>query len=327
MSDVPLKDTSNPVIFAYYLNGDHRLLNEQEAIIAVKDETAAWIHILASHANSVDWLHKNLAFLDPIIAEALSAKETRPRCESIGDGFLLILRGMNLENKPDDMVSIRIWADSLRVITLEKRPTTAIHLVSQEYIHGKKPMSTSAVMTKLLSTLLDVMQPVFVEMDASVDDLEEKIVDDPSFSLRQDINMLRKRAIHIRRYISPQREAIAKLRSFSRRWVREKDQLEIQECYDTVLRYIEHFDSIRERTQLIEDELTMLLANRLNQNTYVLSVFAAIFLPLTFITGLLGVNVGGIPGFDDPNAFRFVLIICLSVIALEVFIFKKLNWF
>ncbi|HBF99444.1 MAG TPA: zinc transporter ZntB, partial [Alphaproteobacteria bacterium] len=91
-------------------------------------------------------------------------------------------------------------------------------------------------------------------------------------------------------------------------------------------RFVEDLDAVRERSQIIQDELTTALSDKLNRNLYLLSIVAAIFLPLGFLTGLLGINVGGIPGTESPYAFGIFSAILVLIVGLQVVIFRKLHW-
>ena len=84
---------------------------------------------------------------------------------------------------------------------------------------------------------------------------------------------------------------------------------------------------IRERAQIVKDELVNALSDRLNRNMYVLSVIASIFLPLGFFTGLLGINVGGIPGAENSEAFYIFCGLLVVLVIAQIIIFKKLKWF
>jgi zinc transporter len=99
------------------------------------------------------------------------------------------------------------------------------------------------------------------------------------------------------------------------------------ENYDHLMRYVEDLDAIRERAQIVKDELANIIADRLNKNLYELSVIAAVFLPLGFLTGLLGINVGGIPGVDNPYAFFIFSGILILLVIIQILLFKKLKWF
>ena len=145
--------------------------------------------------------------------------------------------------------------------------------------------------------------------------------------LDQTIVDIRKQAIMLRRYIAPQRDVMQHLRTSELKWLNAMHKRHLQESYDRVLRYAEDLDAIRERAQIVKDELANALSDRLNRNLYILSVIAAIFLPLGFLTGLLGINVGGIPGADNPLAFWLVIAGMGILVAIQVWLFKKLRWF
>jgi zinc transporter len=130
-----------------------------------------------------------------------------------------------------------------------------------------------------------------------------------------------------RRYIAPQRDVIAALRVSDMPWLNELHKRRLQESLDRVIRYIEEIDTIRERAQIVKDELTNALSDRMNKNLYLLSVIAAVFLPLGFLTGLLGINVGGVPGVDNPSAFWIFSGFLAMVVALQILLFKRWKWF
>ena len=144
---------------------------------------------------------------------------------------------------------------------------------------------------------------------------------------RSQITDIRKQAIVFRRYIAPQRDVIAALRVSDMPWLSELHKRRLQESLDRVIRYIEDIDTIRERAQIVKDELTNALSDKMNKNLYLLSVIAAVFLPLGFLTGLLGINVGGVPGVDDPSAFWVFSGFLLVVVALQILLFKRWKWF
>ena len=99
-----------------------------------------------------------------------------------------------------------------------------------------------------------------------------------------------------------------------------------QENQERLTRYLEELDSVRERAQIIKEEYTNMLSDRMNRNTYALSLIAGIFLPLGFLTGLLGINVGGLPGVDNPMAFWIVVGLCILSGLGFVGLFKLMKW-
>jgi len=308
-------------------SGDH--LGGAQISEMIKSDKLAWVHLDANAPSTRVWLENELSYLDDIIIDALLADETRPRILEFDAGALLILRGVNLNEQaqPEDMISIRVWVDANRIITIQRRNLKATKDIYDRLIAGKGPANSGDFIAQLVGRLMERMEPVFLELDQALDDIEEQVIDDPDVKERQPVISIRKQAITFRRYIVPQRDVIAFLRTSEQPWLEQGHKRKLQESLDRVLRYIEDLDAIRERAQIVKDELANALADRLNKNMYVLSVIAAVFLPLGFLTGLLGINVGGIPGAENDDAF-YIFIGCMIVlVCLQVLIFKKLKWF
>lgn len=94
-----------------------------------------------------------------------------------------------------------------------------------------------------------------------------------------------------------------------------------------VTRYVEELSELRERSQILNDEINNAHGRRLNDITYIFSVVATVFLPLGFLTGLLGVNVGGVPGLEYDNGFWVFVGLCALIVIIQVALFKRLKWF
>ncbi len=322
---------SEHILFAYSLNGDGSgsPINKNDVGKALKARGLAWVHLDADHKDTASWLSAELDYLDPFIVSALMADETRPRMTQIQGGALIILRGVNLNVGEDveDMVSVRLFIDESRIITLQKRKVRAVLSIADSLDLGRGPESSGQFLTQLVSQLTGRFENVLLEFDEQTDDVEEKLLADASVSLRHEIIEIRKKSIVFRRHMSPQREAISQARMADLSWITELDKRSLQESYNHILRYVEELDAIRERSQIVKDELANMIADRLNKNTYVLSVIAAIFLPLGFLTGLLGINIGGIPGADNPWAFAAFCVFLVVLVGGQVLAFKKLKWF
>ncbi|MCB2081040.1 MAG: zinc transporter ZntB [Hyphomicrobiales bacterium] len=319
------------ILLAYGFDGSGggKPLEALEISSEIHSERLAWVHLNATHAKTREWLHQEVSYLDDLILDALLADETRPRSVEFDEGVLLILRGVNLNEgaEPEDMVSIRLWVDAQRIISLERRHVKAVRDIIERLEQGKGPKDAGDFLAQLCARLFERMEPVLAELDEATDTIEEKVMEDPEIEERQTIVDIRKQAIMLRRYIAPQRDVMQHLRTSELKWLNAMHKRHLQESYDRVLRYAEDLDAIRERAQIVKDELANALSDRLNRNLYILSVIAAIFLPLGFLTGLLGINVGGIPGADNPLAFWLVIAGMGILVAIQVWLFKKLRWF
>lgn len=328
---MPHSTPHSPVLFSYAfdMRGGGNPLQGNSIRAELADDNLAWVHLDARHLDTREWLTHEVPYLDSVILDALLADETRPRVIEHDIGMLLILRGVNLndDEDPEDMVSLRLWIDPHRIISIRRRHVKAVRDIEQQLQENKGPKDAGDFLVALTYRLFERMEPVFTALDAATDEIEEEVMENPRTTERQAIIAIRKRAIMLRRYIVPQRDVIALLRTSQQAWITPLHRRQLQESYDRLLRYTEDLDAIRERAQVVKDELANALADKLNSNMYLLSVIAAIFLPLGFLTGLLGINVGGMPGADNPYAFWEVCVMMAAIIMVQIVWFKHKKWF
>ena len=129
--------------------------------------------------------------------------------------------------------------------------------------------------------------------------------------------------IGLRRYVVPQRESLARLVIEKADWLSEIDRHRLRESTDRIGRCIDDLDATRDRAAVAQEELNARLSEQMNQTIYMMSIVATIFLPLGLLTGLLGINVGGIPGVDTKWAFAIVCGILAIIASIVYIVFKR----
>ena len=319
-------DQSNGLICAYLLKGDGS--GEEMDWKAVNTwrpgDGPIWIHLDRSHPESMQWLREESG-LDPLIQEAMLDEETRPRCISTPLGWMVILRGVNLHPgaDPEDMISIRMWIDGKRIISLRKQKLMAVQDIRDEIGRGIGPKTTGDFLVRLVDRLIDRMGPVLENLDDQIDSIEEEVIDAPSHILRSKLGSLRRQTITLRRYLAPQREVTSRVQTERVDWLDDFHRSHLREIGDRLIRYIEELDAGRERAAVTHEELLGRISEQMNRTMFVLSLVAAIFLPLGLLTGLLGINVGGIPGADNPFAFWQVCLIMIFIALGLAWLFRR----
>lgn len=300
---------------------------------AIHDWTPAdgllWLHLDRSAAGTKEYLDRS-GTLDPIVRDALVAEETRPRTTVVGDGLLVNLRGVNLNPgaNPEDMISLRIHAQRSRLITTRSRPILAVNDVRESLERGGRAPDIATLLVMVAGRLADRMSSVLEMLVEQEDDLEDRMLAEEVSDLRARLTGVRRQAISLRRYLAPQREALARLGTEESMVLEPVHQARVLEIQDRTIRYVEDLDAIRERAAIMQDELTSRLSDRLNRNMYLLTIISSIMLPLGFLTGLLGINVDGMPGATDtPWAFAAVCAGLGVLVALEVILLRRLRWF
>ena len=144
---------------------------------------------------------------------------------------------------------------------------------------------------------------------------------------REEILQIRTQSMMFKRYLVPQKEVVSKLRSAEYKWNDDWAKRHFQENFEHISRLIDEAEEASNRSQILHDELANALTEKLNKNMYKLSLITVIFMPLTFITGLFGMNVGGIPGQGNPAAFYTYASVMLIVILMHFLFFRKKDRF
>lgn len=283
-----------------------------------------WIHLSGDDPGALDWLN-SASGIDGVIRDALTADDTRPRCTVHGDGAIVNLRGINLHEgaEPEDMISLRLWVEARRIVGVWRRPLFAISDLFAAIERGQAPVSPGDLIARLALRLADRMEPTIADLHEQIDDMEDQLdtkgAKAPSRAVLADI---RRQAILLRRYIAPQRDALNTLAIEDLDWLTDRDRSRIREAGDKTTRVAEELDSVRERAAIVHDQMLDKRAEEMNRYTLLLSIAASIFLPLTLITGLLGINVGGIPGADHPWAFAIVAGLLVAIGGLQVLVYR-----
>lgn len=296
-----------------YQNGQADEATIEALIAAHRNESFAWLHI---HGRSEDAraLVGRFAEVPAAAADTLTQQETRPRASVMGNAALINLRGPGemLAQDSDPLVSIRIWAQHGLVISVGYRELDALADVKEKARRGEIA-DPGDLIAAIASTITDELDPDVANMGDCIDDIESMLDPENAAEARSRITQTRSRAIAYRRFLAPQRQALERLSLANVGWLGEDDKLHIQEAADRCARMVEELEAIRERAALTHEALTDLRAEQMNQRALMLSIVALVFLPLTFITGLLGMNVKGIPYSDAPWAFWGVTGLCAAI--------------
>lgn len=291
------------------------------------DKGLLWVHLNAAAAETKNWVTQELG-LPTIVPPSLLADETRPRAHVLGDGVVLALRGVNLnpDADPEDMVAIRLWVEADRVISARRRPLISMSDLV-ESLKQRPVTGPGDLIVRLADAAEQRMSDVIDDLEKSVSDLEQIVMQEPDQACRSSLGKVRKTAIALRRHLAPQREALGRLQGEPLSWLTDTDRFGLREVNDRLIRHVEDLDAIRDRAAVIQGQLMSELSDQLNRRMYVLSVVAAVFLPLGFLTGLLGVNVGGIPGTEHPYGFLIFSLILVVLVAVQLWYFTIKRWF
>ena len=292
------------------------------------EQGVLWVHLDRTGEAAQRWLAEESG-IDTVNVDTLLRREgNRPRVQRVDDALLIALRGINRSEGEDldDMPAMHMWVEKDRVITLRRRRLLAGEQLRQDLEAGRGPTDASSLLVRITEYLVDPILPVVAELDDAIDGLQHEVLSGQGEQLRRRLQAARQEAINFRRHIAPQRDALSRLQADPASWLAPTDRAHLREIADYMARYVEDLDAARERAGVAQDELNNQLAERMNKTMYLLTIVSALLLPPALITGLFGINVGGMPGVDNSQAFTIIAVGIPLLAVIEFWLLRWLKW-
>nr|WP_276047093.1 MULTISPECIES: zinc transporter ZntB [unclassified Pantoea] len=292
----------------------------------IQCEQPCWLHLNYTHRKSAEWLQSTPQIPDAV-RDALAGDSMRPRVSRLGDGFMIVLRSVNHNSdaRRDQLVVMRVFINDKLIVSTRRRKVSAVDEVLTDLQNGNGPIDCGSWLVDVCDALTDHTSEFIEELHDKIIELEDALLDQ-RMPARGELGLLRKQLIVMRRYMAPQRDVYARLASEKLAWMDDNERRRMQEIADRLGRGLDDLDAGVARTAILADEVASAMAESMNRRTYTMSVMAMIFLPATFLTGLFGVNLGGIPGGEWRYGFS---IFCLLLVVLAVGVagyLRKRHW-
>jgi zinc transporter len=287
-----------------------------------------WVHLEHDAEGVADWLRDDLG-LSPATIDAITSDRNRPRAFREGNTLATILRGINGDDDgtgSDEMVAMQIWADASHVVTLRRRRLQAPKDVLAEIEAGAGKITVGDLVTRLVEETVDRIGEVILDMNEHIDQLETRCDREPIEEVLTAISQIRRKCLALKRHLSPQHDALIHIARDAPDWLSSDNRAAIRETIDQLHHYLDDIDVSKESTLVLQDDLNNRAAAQTNKTTYLLSIVAALFLPLSFVTGVLGMNVGGMPGTTSHTAFWITCGAMAVLACIQLLMFRKLRW-
>ncbi len=316
--------------FCFRLNG--RGAGQPLDLDKLPDDLKApvWIHIDYKDEENQELVKKMK--LNRLVTENLLDADTSPRYFSNKKGFLVVMRGVNTQKNAeiDDMIALHMWIEKGRILTLSHRSVPAVRRVRALLKRGRGPKSAVDCFLMLAHFLTENISSAIAKIDDEVDEIEDEVIEQDHYDdkeLRVRVSQIRHKIIGLRRYIVPQRDMIKVLRNVAHPVLKEEHLLQLSEIYMDLAKAVEDLNFVRDHSNVTQEELDAKTSINISRTMYIMSIVMVIFTPMTFLTGLLGANIGGIPFGSDPKGFYVISGVLMIVALLQLTFLKKMRWF
>ena len=296
-----------------------------------KTSTVTWINIDGIHqVDIIEKIGKNFD-LHPLIQEDIVNTEQRPKIEDFGNYIYIVLK-MVYHDEHDSEIKIEqvslILGENFVISFQEKEGDIFNHV--RERIRNEKgrirKMKADYLAYSLLDAVVDNYFLILEKTGEQIEELEDKVVSQPKPETLQEIHKLKRGMIFLRRSVWPLREVINILERGESSLIEKNTRIYLRDVYDHTIQVIDSVETFRDMLSGMHDTYLSSISNRMNEIMKVLTIIATIFIPLTFVAGIYGMNFKFMPELDWRWGYFSVWLVMLAVAVLMIFYFKRKKW-
>ena len=294
--------------------------------------TTTWINVSGLH--QVETLEQlNGCFgLHPLVLEDILNTDQRPKMEDFGEYVYIVLRMLTLDKEKkkaivSDQISIILGATF--VLTFQEKEEDFFEPIRDRIRNGKgrlRKMGPDYLVHALLDAVVDHYFVVMESLGEWIEDLEEELVTRPTPATLQVLHHLKREMIFLRKSVWPLREVIAALERGESPLIKKTTLVYLRDVYDHTIQVIDTVETYRDMLSGMLDIYLSSISNRMNEIMKVLTIIATIFIPLTFVVGLYGMNFKYMPELEWPWGYPLVLILMLGVTVFMLYYFRRKKW-
>ncbi|WP_145176515.1 magnesium/cobalt transporter CorA [Gimesia aquarii] len=275
--------------------------------------------------------------IHPLVLEDILNTHQRPKFEEHDDYLYIVLKGLSLDRDAASVNgSFAVYHEQISILVLndfvftfkEKKDDLFLPLV-QRIRNGNarvRNLGTDYLTYAILDMIVDQNFLLLDSLDENIDAVEEELLSNPNSNTLVAIQRIKRELIDIRRSITPLRELLSSVQRSDTKLIGEKSQIYFRDVYDHVLRITETTDSYREMLSGLLDIYVSSVSNKMNEIMKILTVFASIFIPLTFIAGIYGMNFEYMPELKWKWSYPVIWVVFVTVPICLILFFKKKKW-
>lgn len=311
---------------------EKKLATADEAAAYRDSDTVTWLNVNGVHdINVLETIGVHFG-IHPLAQEDVANTAQRPKVETYPDNLFVVLRMFRIEAQTGDVHSeqVSLILNEHSVITFQERPGDVFDTI-RDRIRSRKGRIRRMGNDYLLYALLDaVVDNYFLVLEAlaeRVETAEDAVLDNPVPETQHELHALRKEIIGLRKSVWPLREAVSALEKGESALIAPSTRVFLRDLYDHVIQLLDTIETLREILSGLFDLYLSSVSNRMNEVMKVLTMIATIFIPITFIAGIYGMNFTGMPELDQPWGYPAALTAMGIVAGIMLAYFKRKRWF
>lgn len=336
-------ESPEPVIVLIDYNEEKAIRQEletpEDCTPHLDSESVSWVDVKGLGSEDVLQRLGNVFSLHPLVLEDIVNVPQRPKVEEYENQLLIIARMVTLheDDKTFESEQVSFILGKHYLLSVQEEPRYDCFSPIRDRIRTCKGAirkhGADYLVYSLLDSIIDGFFPVLEAYGEQLEELEDEVVANPGRQTLQKVHDIKRQLLTLRRAIWPQRDAINSLIRDGSDLISEEVRIYLRDCYDHAIQVLDMVETYREIASSLMDVYLSSISNRMNEVMKVLTVISAIFIPLTFIAGVYGMNFNpeksplNMPELNAYWGYPLTLAFMALIAATMVFIFWRKGWF
>lgn len=311
---------------------EKEITHPKECALVEDKSTVTWINVTGLHQVEVLEELNECFGLHPLVLEDILNTDQRPKMEDYGDYLYIVLKTLFMAGNPGDEVEseqVSIILGRNFILSFQEKESPLFEPIRERLRNGKgrlRKMGPDYLVHAILDAIIDQYFVVLEKMGEKIEFLEEEVVIRPRPATLQATHQLKREMIFLRKAVWPLREVIGSLERGESSLIKESTVIYLRDIYDHTIQVIDNIETFRDMLSGMMDIYLSSISNRMNEIMKVLTIIATIFIPLTFIVGLYGMNFKYMPELSWPWGYPLVLALMLAVAVYMLIYFRRKKW-
>ena len=294
--------------------------------------TVKWLNVTGVHNEKVILEIGDNFNIHPLVLEDIANTTQRPKIEEYDDYLFIIVKVayFNEEAKEIDLEQVSLLLGKDYVVSFQEKEGDVLEGLRERIRTGKgkiRKLGSDYLLYCILDFIVDNCYAVLERISEEIEKMEEKLIVNADKELLSKIYRIKQELIFLRRAVWPMRDVINSLQRAGHELINESTSIFLRDVYDHIVQVAETVETFRDMSTAMLDLYLTTVSNRMNEVMKVLTIFAAIFIPLTFIAGVYGMNFHFMPELNWRFAYPLWWVIIIVLTIGMIFYFKKKKWF
>jgi magnesium transporter len=305
--------------------------NLGECFLFKKEPTVTWVNVHGVHEVEILEKFGNCFGLHPLVMEDILNTDQRPKIENYGEDLFIVLKMLSYDEKKGEISAeqVSLVLRSNAVLSFTEKEKGAFTPIQERLRSGKgrlRKMGADYLAYTLLDIIVDHYFAILEKLSEKIEELEEKLVTNPTTPILQKIQNLKREMIFLRKWVWPLREVISSLERGESSWIQEGTRFYLRDVYDHTIQVMDTVETFREVLSGMMDIYLSSINNRMNAVMKVLTIIATIFMPLTFLAGVYGMNFKHMPELEWQWGYPLLWVFMILIAVFMLISFRKKRW-